>query len=150
MCGIFGYVGERDVVEVLVAGLKRLQYRGYDSCGIAVLDGDELAVIKEAGRIERLEQTLSRYTFQAKVGIAHTRWATHGTPTTANAHPHTDCQGALSIVHNGVIENFLPLREALSRRGHILRSETDTEIIAHLIEEELQREGNGNDAAQIF
>jgi len=80
MCGIFGYVGERDVVEVLVAGLKRLQYRGYDSCGIAVLDGDELAVIKEAGRIERLEQTLSRYTFQAKVGIAHTRWATHGTP----------------------------------------------------------------------
>lgn len=150
MCGIFGYVGERDVVEVLVAGLKRLQYRGYDSCGIAILDGDESAVIKEAGRIERLEQTLSRYTFQAKVGIAHTRWATHGTPTTANAHPHTDCQGALSIVHNGVIENFLPLREALSRRGHILRSETDTEIIAHLIEEELQREGNGNDAAQIF
>ena len=137
MCGIFGYIGERDVVEVLVAGLKRLQYRGYDSCGIAVLDGNELAIVKEAGRIERLEQTLSRYTFQAKVGIAHTRWATHGTPTPVNAHPHIDCQGTVSIVHNGVIDNFLPLREALLKRGHILRSETDTEVIAHLIEEEL-------------
>ncbi|MCC6038420.1 MAG: class II glutamine amidotransferase, partial [Armatimonadetes bacterium] len=125
MCGIFGYIGEKDVVEVLVAGLKRLQYRGYDSCGIAVLDGNELAIVKEAGRIERLEQVLSRYTFQAKVGIAHTRWATHGTPTPANAHPHIDCQGSVSIVHNGVIDNFLPLRESLLQRGHILRSETD-------------------------
>lgn len=150
MCGIFGYVGERDVVEVLVAGLKRLQYRGYDSCGIAVLDGNELAIVKEAGRIERLEQVLSRYTFQAKVGIAHTRWATHGTPTPTNAHPHTDCQGTVSVVHNGVIDNFLPLREALLNRGHILRSETDTEVIAHLIEEELSKGNNEGDKVSIF
>ncbi len=140
MCGIFGYIGERDVVEVLLAGLKRLQYRGYDSCGIAVLDGNELAVVKEAGRIERLEQALSRYTFQAKVGIAHTRWATHGAPSPLNAHPHTDCQGNIAVVHNGVIENHQSLRETLQRRGHILRSETDTEIIAHLIEEALEPE----------
>lgn len=145
MCGIFGYVGERDVVEVLIAGLKRLQYRGYDSCGIAVLDGNELVIVKEAGRIERLEQILSRYTFQAKVGIAHTRWATHGIPTSVNAHPHTDCQGSISIAHNGVIENFLPLKGSLLQRGHILRSETDSEIIAHLIEEELEKtEGEGD------
>ncbi len=150
MCGIFGYLGERDVVEVLIAGLKRLQYRGYDSCGIAVLDGNELAIIKEAGRIERLEQTLSRYTFQAKVGIAHTRWATHGMPTPINAHPHTDCHGTVSIVHNGVIDNFLPLREALSQRGHILRSETDTEIIAHLIEEELERAEQSEEKSVAF
>lgn len=145
MCGIFGYVGERDVVEVLIAGLKRLQYRGYDSCGIAVLDRNELVIVKEAGRIERLEQILSRYTFQAKVGIAHTRWATHGIPTSVNAHPHTDCQGSISIAHNGVIENFLPLKESLLQRGHILRSETDSEIVAHLIEEELEKtEGEGD------
>ncbi len=150
MCGIFGYIGERDVVEVLVAGLKRLQYRGYDSCGIAVLDGNELAVVKEAGRIERLEQILSRYTFQAKVGIAHTRWATHGTPSPVNAHPHTDCQGTISIVHNGVIDNFIPLREALLQRGHILRSETDTEIIAHLIEEELANVRSEGDSTITF
>ena len=150
MCGIFGYIGERDVVEVLVAGLKRLQYRSYDSCGIAVLDGNELAIVKEAGRIERLEQVLSRYTFQAKVGIAHTRWATHGTPTPINAHPHIDCQGSVSIVHNGVIDNFLPLRESLLQRGHILRSETDTEVIAHLIEEELKRVEGGADKAFVF
>ncbi len=150
MCGIFGYIGERDVVEVLVAGLKRLQYRGYDSCGIAVLDGNELAIVKEAGRIERLEQTLSRYTFQAKVGIAHTRWATHGTPNSANAHPHIDCQGTVSVVHNGVIDNFLPLRESLLKRGHILRSETDTEVIAHLIEEELSQVSNDADKAIAF
>jgi len=150
VCGIFGYIGERDVVEVLVAGLKRLQYRGYDSCGIAVLDGNELAIVKEAGRIERLEQILSRYTFQAKVGIAHTRWATHGTPTPANAHPHIDCQGSVSIVHNGVIDNFLPLRESLLQRGHILRSETDTEVIAHLIEEELEKLKDFDDKAFAF
>ncbi len=150
MCGIFGYVGDRDVVEVLIAGLKRLQYRGYDSCGIAVLDGNELAVVKEAGRIEKLEQILSRYTFRARVGIAHTRWATHGTPTPMNAHPHTDCQGAVSIVHNGVIDNFLPLREALLQRGHILRSETDTEVIAHLIEEELTKIKSEGDNALLF
>jgi len=150
VCGIFGYIGEKDVVEVLVAGLKRLQYRGYDSCGIAVLDGNELAIVKEAGRIERLEQVLSRYTFQAKVGIAHTRWATHGTPTPANAHPHIDCQGSVSIVHNGVIDNFLPLRESLLQRGHILRSETDTEVIAHLIEEELEKLKDFDDKAFAF
>lgn len=150
MCGIFGYVGERDVVEVLVAGLKRLQYRGYDSCGIAVLDGNELAIVKEAGRIERLEQVLSRYTFQAKVGIAHTRWATHGKPTPTNAHPHIDCHGTVSIVHNGVIDNFLNLRESLLNRGHILRSETDTEVIAHLIEEELSKISHEGEKAFVF
>ncbi len=150
MCGIFGYLGDRDVVEVLIAGLKRLQYRGYDSCGIAVLDGNELAIVKEAGRIERLEQALAHYTFQAKVGIAHTRWATHGMPTPTNAHPHTDCQGSLSLVHNGVIDNFLPLRQSLLERGHILRSDTDTEVIAHLIEEELSQADKTMDKGMAF
>ncbi len=150
MCGIFGYIGERDVVEVLIAGLKRLQYRGYDSCGIAVLDGNELAIVKEAGRIERLEQALAHYTFRAKVGIAHTRWATHGMPTPTNAHPHTDCQGSLSLVHNGVIDNFLPLRQSLLERGHILRSDTDTEVIAHLIEEELSQADKTMDKGMAF
>ncbi len=135
MCGIFAYSGPRDVVEVLLSGLKRLQYRGYDSCGIAVLDGDELTVVKEAGPIDRLEKRLTQYTFQARAGIAHTRWATHGQPTIVNAHPHTDCSGAIAVVHNGVIENYRELAQRLTERGHILRSETDSELIAHLIEE---------------
>ncbi|MCS7224519.1 MAG: glutamine--fructose-6-phosphate transaminase (isomerizing) [Armatimonadetes bacterium] len=152
MCGIFAYAGPRDVVEVLLTALKRLQYRGYDSCGIAVLDGDELMVVKEAGPIDRLEKRLTQYTFQARAGIAHTRWATHGQPTTVNAHPHTDCSGTVAVVHNGVIENYRELSQRLTERGHILRSQTDTELIAHLIEEALSEQSRTEDVPneQVF
>jgi len=139
MCGIMGYIGTKDVIEVLIAGLKRLQYRGYDSCGIAVLTQGELLVAKEAGKIERLEHTLREWSIPGGVGIAHTRWATHGSVTRENAHPHLDCNGEVAIVHNGIIENYSELREKLIRRGHIVRSGTDSELLAHLIEENLER-----------
>jgi len=138
MCGIIGYVGTKDIVEVLIAGLKRLQYRGYDSCGMAILFQDELLSAKEVGRIERLEQVVREWSIPEGVGIAHTRWATHGTVTRENAHPHFGCNGEVAIVHNGIIENYHELREELIKRGHIIRSQTDSEVIAHLIEENMK------------
>ncbi|MEW6034023.1 MAG: glutamine--fructose-6-phosphate transaminase (isomerizing) [Chloroflexota bacterium] len=132
MCGIVGYTGYRPVQPVLLNSLKRLEYRGYDSCGIAVLDHG-IKVYKAVGRVENLSQVVPETA--ATIGIGHTRWATHGAVTTANAHPHLDCTGKIAVVHNGVIENFQTLREQLVRRGHVFRSETDTEVIAHLIEE---------------
>src|SRR3954463_9305493 len=116
-------------------GLRRLEYRGYDSAGVAVLDGDELAVERRAGKLANLDEALADREMPGCLGIGHTRWATHGAPTDRNAHPHLDCHGRIAVVHNGTLENFAELREGLEHRGHTLRSETDTEAVAHLIEE---------------
>jgi len=135
MCGIIGYVGKEKAVPLLVEGLKRLEYRGYDSAGIALLEDQGLIFEKCAGKISALEALLQDKQFKSTAGIAHTRWATHGEPTDLNAHPHLDCKGNIAVVHNGIIENYRSLRELLGRKGHKFTSDTDTEILAHLIEE---------------
>jgi glucosamine--fructose-6-phosphate aminotransferase (isomerizing) len=135
MCGIVGYIGEKKVVPILLAGLKRLEYRGYDSAGIAVIENNQLHVAKEAGKITELENIIQDTDFQSTVGIGHTRWATHGEPTTMNAHPHTDGSNNIAIIHNGIIENYSVLKNMLENKGHQFKSETDTEVVAHLIEE---------------
>src|SRR5574341_1268944 len=140
MCGIVGYIGPRDATQVLIPSLKRLEYRGYDSAGLAVVDGSGLAVRKAQGKIARLEAHLSQTPIAGTVGIAHTRWATHGAPSDRNAHPHRDCTGRLAVVHNGIIENHRTLRARLVAGGHRLASDTDTEGLAHLIEQSV----NGN------
>jgi glucosamine--fructose-6-phosphate aminotransferase (isomerizing) len=134
MCGIVGYIGERKAQDVLLKGLHRLEYRGYDSAGVAILDNSTLEIRKRAGKLSVLEETLARKPIDGKIGIGHTRWATHGEPTTVNAHPHWDCKSRLAIVHNGIIENYEELKEALIREGHHFRSQTDTEVLVHLIE----------------
>ncbi len=146
MCGIIGYIGERPACEVIVRGLKRLEYRGYDSAGIATENGGKLFIRKGAGRIDELTEKLGFLDLPGKRGVGHTRWATHGVPSDVNAHPHTDCTGRIALVHNGIIENFAELREELLRRGHVFRSDTDTEVIVHLIEEELKSSENFEDA----
>jgi len=135
MCGIVGYVGARRAKEVLLNGLKSLEYRGYDSAGIALIEGGELLIAKRAGKIRGLEECVAANDFKATVGIGHTRWATHGRPTDENAHPHWDCKKNLAVVHNGIIENYLELKEELLKRGHKFISQTDTEVLAHLFEE---------------
>src|SRR5205823_5605586 len=135
MCGIIGYVGRREAAPILVEGLHRLEYRGYDSAGVAVQNGAGVVVTKLAGRVAALQTLLERGPLHGTSGIAHTRWATHGAPTTRNAHPHTDCSGAVALVHNGVIEIADALRGRLERGGHLFTTETDTETLAHLIEE---------------
>ncbi|HMB32395.1 MAG TPA: glutamine--fructose-6-phosphate transaminase (isomerizing) [Methylomirabilota bacterium] len=137
MCGIVGYLGDKDAVGVIVEGLKRLEYRGYDSAGVAVLGPSGLEVRRAAGRIKVLEGILRDHPVRGTVGIGHTRWATHGRPTDENAQPHTDGSGTLVVVHNGIIENYLPIKERLAAEGHVFTSETDTEVIAHLIERHL-------------
>ncbi len=137
MCGIVGYVGSQSALDVVMAGLKRLEYRGYDSAGVAVLADGGLAAAKKAGKLVNLEKELvDRPLPSGTTGIGHTRWATHGAPTDANAHPHLDNAGRVSVVHNGIIENFAALRAELEERGHELASETDTEVVAHLLAEE--------------
>src|SRR5690349_9239399 len=139
MCGIVGYIGPRDAAPILLEGLSRLEYRGYDSAGIAlVTPAGDLFVEKRAGKLVNLRTALAESTPQALVGLAHTRWATHGRPNDLNAHPHVDCTGAITVIHNGIIENFRELRDALTARGHRFDSETDTEVLAHLIEEAYQ------------
>ena len=135
MCGIIGYVGPRDVVTVLVDGLKRLEYRGYDSAGIAVVAHRRLMIRRCAGKIRDLERRIREDPLNGTYGVGHTRWATHGRPSEENAHPHRDCRGEAVVVHNGIIENYLELKRTLSDRGHRFVTETDTEVIAHLIEE---------------
>ncbi|MGZ4240407.1 MAG: glutamine--fructose-6-phosphate transaminase (isomerizing) [Actinomycetota bacterium] len=134
MCGIIGVVGDEPALPVIMDGLRRVEYRGYDSAGVAVLDGGTIQVIRKAGKLDALDKELALHQVDGTTGIGHTRWATHGGPTDANAHPHTDCTGRIAIIHNGIIENFLELRERLERDGHQFASETDTETIAHLIE----------------
>src|SRR6478735_12641204 len=131
MCGIVGYTGPRDAAPILLDGLARLEYRGYDSAGIALVTADgDLFVEKRAGKLANLRTALLDVTPTAAVGLAHTRWATHGRPNDLNAHPHTDCTGEITVIHNGIIENFKPLRDGLRERGHVLASDTDTEALA--------------------
>jgi len=134
MCGIVGYVGVKNASKVLIEGLKRLEYRGYDSAGISVLLNGHLAISKTPGKVSRLEKMLPD-AGSSVIGIGHTRWATHGEPNTVNAHPHTDCSGRIAIIHNGIIENYSALRTKLASMGHAFKSQTDTEVLAHLIEE---------------
>ncbi len=135
MCGIVGYTGHQEAVPVLIDGLRRLEYRGYDSAGIVVPQNGGLTVEKRAGTLDVLVQALCDCRFTATSGIGHTRWATHGAPTDVNAHPHTDCTGRLAVVHNGIIENYHRLRSWLKAEGHVFRSDTDTEVLPHLIEQ---------------
>jgi glutamine---fructose-6-phosphate transaminase (isomerizing) len=138
MCGIVGYVGPRRATDILIGGLARLEYRGYDSAGVAVIEDDELKVVRRVGRLSNLRDALKEHPLSGSTGIGHTRWATHGRPNEENAHPHTDCTGRIAVVHNGIIENYSALRDELASNGHILRSETDTETVAHLIESYLE------------
>jgi len=140
MCGIIGYVGSQKAVPILMEGLRRLEYRGYDSAGLAVLEKNNLIVDKAAGKIDILENLIKGKKFTATIGIAHTRWATHGEPNDSNAHPHLDCKGEIAVIHNGIIENFSGLKEVLEQKGHKFTTQTDTEVLAHLIEESY--EGN--------
>ena len=146
MCGIIGYLGDRKASEILLEGLKRLEYRGYDSCGIGVVDGDKLIIKKGVGKVDEVSKNENFLDVDGKAGIGHSRWATHGSITRENAHPHTDCKGELAVVHNGIISNYRELKEGLIKKGHIFKSQTDSEVIAHLIEEELKR----LDKSQIF
>jgi glutamine---fructose-6-phosphate transaminase (isomerizing) len=137
MCGIVGYVGPDEALPIILEGLHRLEYRGYDSAGVAVIDGD-LTVVKRAGKLEVLEKELAENGApEGSVGMGHTRWATHGQPTDRNAHPHVDCSGRIAVIHNGIIENFHELKDRLQANGHVFTSDTDTECVAHLIEERL-------------
>ena len=144
MCGIVGYTGTEPAKDILITGLKRLEYRGYDSAGVALerpaAPGEPrelpaLDVIRRVGKVAGLESELAGMDHPATCGIGHTRWATHGKPSVANAHPHTSCDGRIAVVHNGIVENFAELREELEAAGHTFRSDTDTEVFAHLIEE---------------
>lgn len=134
MCGIIGYIGDRQATNVIVDGLSKLEYRGYDSSGVAILSGGDLKIAKSVGKLKNLEEKLALSPILGNTGIGHTRWATHGRPSELNAHPHTDCKGNIAIVHNGIIENYMELRSQLIAQGHKFVSETDTEVIAHLIE----------------
>jgi glucosamine--fructose-6-phosphate aminotransferase (isomerizing) len=145
MCGIVGYVGQKQVVPVIIDGLRRLEYRGYDSAGIAVAgNGEGLQVRRAEGKLRNLEEVIRLKPLDGTYGIGHTRWATHGRPTEENAHPHRDCTGKIVVVHNGIIENYLSLKRKLIDEGHKFRTETDTEVIAHLVEKNLNPGGNGH------
>src|SRR6516165_6908204 len=135
MCGIVGYIGTQKAVPIILEGLKRLEYRGYDSAGLAVYcDGNELAVRRAKGKLRNLEEAIRLNPLDGTFGIGHTRWATHGRPTEENAHPHRDCKGEIVVVHNGIVENYLALKHRLESEGHQFKTETDTEVIAHLVE----------------
>src|SRR3990172_1345070 len=150
MCGIVGYVGERDCIPIILEGLKRLEYRGYDSAGIAVFKNGAIEVHKKAGKVADLEASWpGRKNSPATVGMGHTRWATHGEPNDVNAHPHFDCKKSIAVIHNGVIENYRALKIKLESTGHSFRSETDTEVIPHIIEEFMAKTGNLTKAVRL-
>src|SRR5712671_5845046 len=147
MCGIVGYVGKKRVVPVIIDGLRTLEYRGYDSAGIAVCgngNGGALQVRRAEGKLRNLEEVIRLKPLEGSWGIGHTRWATHGRPTEENAHPHRDCTGKIVVVHNGIIENYLDLKKELQSQGHEFKTETDTEIVAHLVEREMRDDGLEN------
>ena len=136
MCGIIGYVGPRPVLPILIEGLRRLEYRGYDSAGVALVTDGKLDLRRSAGKLSKLEDLLAVRPLRVvdgQYGVGHTRWATHGRPTEENAHPHQDCHGRIVVVHNGIIENYLELKRALIAEGHTFVTETDTEVVAHLV-----------------
>src|ERR1700761_1035302 len=144
MCGIVGYIGPKPCVPVIMEGLARLEYRGYDSAGIAVAGGGHALQLRRApGKLRNLDAILREDPVYGTYGIGHTRWATHGRPTEENAHPHRDGSGTLIVVHNGIVENYLTLKHELAAKGHKFLSETDTEIIAHVIQDELEKAGVG-------
>lgn len=142
MCGIVGYIGPREASTIVLAGLRRLEYRGYDSAGLALIQDGELVLRRSVGKIENLASLLAQQPVEGHVGIGHTRWATHGGITEANAHPHTDCRGEIVVIHNGIVENYRELKEQLLVDGHLFRSQTDTEVIVHLIEKYRHRTGD--------
>src|SRR5579863_9585219 len=145
MCGIVGYVGKKSVVPIIIEGLRKLEYRGYDSAGIAVAgNGNGLQLRRAEGKLRNLEEAIRLKPLDGTYGIGHTRWATHGRPTEENAHPHRDCTGKIVVVHNGIVENYLSLKKKLTEEGHVFSTETDTEIIAHLVEKHLYKTGNGH------
>ncbi|MFL6279407.1 MAG: glutamine--fructose-6-phosphate transaminase (isomerizing) [Vicinamibacterales bacterium] len=141
MCGIIGYIGSKRVVPILIDGLRRLEYRGYDSAGVAVVRDGTIDLRRSAGKLARLEEVIATTPIDGEYGIGHTRWATHGRPTEENAHPHRDCTGRIVVVHNGIIENYLDLKQQLVKEGHRFVTETDTEIVAHLVEREMKDDG---------
>jgi glucosamine--fructose-6-phosphate aminotransferase (isomerizing) len=149
VCGIVGYIGSKTAVPILIDGIKKLEYRGYDSAGIALNIDVKLKVFKSRCKIVALEEQIADFSLPNTVGIAHTRWATHGEPSTKNAHPHTDCTGSIIVVHNGIIENYRSLRKYLEVRGHIFTTDTDTEIIAHLIEDIHKTEADFMEAIRL-
>ena len=144
MCGIIGYIGSKPVVPVLLDGLRRMEYRGYDSAGVAVVSPEGIALRRSAGKLGNLENTIRTEPVDGVYGVGHTRWATHGRPTEENAHPHRDCTGRIVVVHNGIIENYLGLKRELQAQGHEFKTETDTEIVAHLVEREMRTDGLAN------
>src|ERR1700694_3520873 len=145
MCGIVGYIGPKKVVPVIIEGLRKLEYRGYDSAGIAVVTQDgKLEIRRASGKLRNLEEVIRLKPLDGTYGIGHTRWATHGRPTEENAHPHRDCTGRIVVVHHGIVENYLSLKKKLISEGHKFTTETDTEIIAHLIEKHYLPTGNGH------
>jgi glutamine---fructose-6-phosphate transaminase (isomerizing) len=141
MCGIIGYIGSKPVVPVLLDGLRRMEYRGYDSAGVALVSPEGIALRRSAGKLANLELAIREEPLDGLYGVGHTRWATHGRPTEENAHPHRDCTGRIVVVHNGIIENYLELKQELQKQGHQFKTETDTEIVAHLVEREMRDDG---------
>src|SRR5687768_4131430 len=148
MCGIIGYIGSKPVVPVLLDGLRRMEYRGYDSAGVALVSPEGISLRRSAGKLANLENVIRLEPLDGLYGVGHTRWATHGRPTEENAHPHQDCTGKVVVVHNGIIENYLDLKRELQRLGHTFVTETDTEIIAHLLEQKASGGRSLEDAAR--
>jgi glutamine---fructose-6-phosphate transaminase (isomerizing) len=144
MCGIIGYIGSKPVVAVLLDGLRKMEYRGYDSAGVALVSAEGIALRRSAGKLANLETAIKSEPVDGLYGVGHTRWATHGRPTEENAHPHRDCTGRIVVVHNGIIENYLELKRELQQQGHAFKTETDTEIVAHLVEREMGEDGLEN------
>jgi glutamine---fructose-6-phosphate transaminase (isomerizing) len=144
MCGIIGYIGSKPVVPVLIEGLRKMEYRGYDSAGVALVSPEGISLRRSAGKLVNLENVIEAHPVDGLYGVGHTRWATHGRPTEENAHPHRDCTGRIVVVHNGIIENYLELKEELQSQGHEFKTETDTEIVAHLVEREMKTDGLEN------
>src|SRR5579872_1090744 len=135
MCGFVGYVGCKHASQVLVDGLQRLEYRGYDSAGVAVLEDRSIQLRRAPGKLLLLQDLLNKHPVEGTIGLGHTRWATHGRPSEENAHPHTCCKDNIVVVHNGIIENYVELKKMLTEKGHVFKSQTDTEVLAHLVEE---------------